>query len=83
MASCVGVDPVLPPYSLALTPRRAPPAFARRSGTGFLGRAAALVAHALDRSDERVRAWQDLAVNATLFAVAVWAMHKHGHKLAV
>jgi hypothetical protein len=36
-----------------------------------------------DRSDERVKAWQDLAVNVALFGVAVWAMHKYGHKLAV
>jgi hypothetical protein len=41
------------------------------------------LARSLDRSDERARVYQDLAINAVLFAVAVWAMHKYGHKLAV
>jgi hypothetical protein len=36
-----------------------------------------------DRSNETVRVYQDLAMNASLFAFAIYAMHKWGHKLAV
>jgi hypothetical protein len=36
-----------------------------------------------DRRNPSVKAWQDLAMNAALFALAVWAAHKYGHKLAV
>jgi len=36
-----------------------------------------------DRRDERVKAWQDLAINMAIFGVAVWASYKYGHKLAV
>ncbi len=36
-----------------------------------------------DRSDERVKGYQDLLVSAGVFAATVWAMHKYGHKLAV
>jgi hypothetical protein len=41
------------------------------------------VARALDRSDDKTRAYQDMAVNAALFATAVWAIQRYGHKLAV
>ncbi len=37
----------------------------------------------LDRSDPTVRVYQDLAFNAALFAFAIFAMHRWGHKLAV
>lgn len=36
-----------------------------------------------DRSNEKIRAWQDLAINVAIFSGVVYAMHHHGHKLAV
>jgi len=34
----------------------------------------AALGRAMDRSDDRVRVWQDLLFNAALFSTAVWAM---------
>lgn len=36
-----------------------------------------------DRGNEKIRAWQDLAINVAIFSGVVYAMHHHGHKLAV
>jgi hypothetical protein len=36
-----------------------------------------------DRSDEKVKAYQDLAFNVAVFAAAIVCIHKYGHKLAV
>lgn len=58
-------------------------AYVPPSPRSIFERGLAAAAHALDRSDERVKAWQDLALNVCLFAGAVWAMHRFGHKLAV
>jgi hypothetical protein len=41
------------------------------------------VTHALDRNDETVKQYQDMAFNFALFTAAVWAIHRYGHKLAV
>jgi hypothetical protein len=41
------------------------------------------LSYALDRSDEQVKAYQDLAINFSLFVAAIWGIHKYGHKLAV
>ena len=49
----------------------------------ILDSALSAAVHAFDRSDERVKAWQDLVLNVCMFAGAVWAMHRYGHKLAV
>ena len=40
-------------------------------------------AHLLDRSDPAVKNYQDAALNFGLFAAAVLAIHRFGHKLAV
>lgn len=53
---------------------------------GLEARAAALaagLAQLADRSDPRSRALQDAAFHATLFAAAVYAMHKYGRLLSV
>jgi hypothetical protein len=36
-----------------------------------------------DRNNEKIRTWQDLAINVAIFGGVVYAMHHHGHKLAV
>jgi len=41
------------------------------------------LAYVLDREDEQVKAYQDLTINLGLFAIAIWGIHKYGHKLAV
>jgi len=66
---------------------------AKRSGglvgalaAGLEARAAALatgLAQLADRSDPRSRALQDAAFHASLFAAAVYAMHKWGRLLSV
>ncbi len=37
----------------------------------------------LNRADPQVREYHSLIMNAGLFIVAIVAMHKYGHKLAV
>lgn len=37
----------------------------------------------MDRTNPQSRASQDLAVNVSVFALAVWAISRYGHKLAV
>lgn len=46
-------------------------------------RIADAVGRMFDRADPQVKARHDLAVNVAWFSVAVWAIHKWGHKLAV
>ena len=36
-----------------------------------------------DRANPAVKSTHDLVINVAVFAVAVYAMHKWGHKLAV
>jgi hypothetical protein len=53
---------------------------------GLEARAAALaagIAQLADRSDPRSRALQDAAFHASLFAAAVYAMHRWGRLLSV
>jgi hypothetical protein len=49
----------------------------------YFQRAKDAVTHALDRNDETVKQYQDMAFNFALFTAAVWAIHRFGHKLAV
>ena len=56
-----------------------PPPFPR----SLVGRAVATLSFALDRSDDRVRVYQDLIINLSLFGFTIYAMHRWGHKLAV
>lgn len=36
-----------------------------------------------DRADPTVKARQDIALHAALFAASIWAISRWGHKLAV
>ena len=51
--------------------------------TSFITSARETVSRLLDRSDDKTKAYQDMAVNAALFVTAVWAIQRYGHKLAV
>ena len=37
----------------------------------------------VDRADPLIKARQDVATHAALFAAACWLLHAYGHKLAV
>ena len=42
-----------------------------------------LLTNIFDRRNEQTRILQDLAINVALFGLAVYTMHRYGHKLAV
>jgi hypothetical protein len=50
---------------------------------GSLASATTWVSRLFDRSDATIRARQDMAINLAVFALACYAVHKYGYKLAV
>jgi hypothetical protein len=78
MAQNAGMHSRAPP---SLSPRRPRSPLPLRSS--FFSSLKSNVLHAFDRSDEKVKAYQDLAVNLSIFAAAIFAIHKYGHKLAI
>ena len=54
-----------------------------KSPPSFFSRIATSAYSYFDRSDERTKSVQDAALNVVFFGIAVWTMHRYGHKLAV